>query len=203
VDPARDEYKKTLQQYMGLNEANTLLTELQLNLGQVKKLPPAIDQTLFFSDLKFKWDQNSKSFKSYGKIGVGALNKNMVNKYVDGKVEIVKRRGANRITIYLETNSGEWFWFSYSNGIMRTVSSVADYNNIINKLKDKDRKLDAPGVSYVYYFGSEAMKDEFLRNFNRSDVVEDDVIVTPDDNNNNTNTNPNSNTEEPPADDDK
>jgi hypothetical protein len=180
VDPARDEFKKDLQQYLGLFEANQVLNEMTMNQGQVKKLPEKLDKTIFFSDLKLRWDQKSKSFKSYGKIGIGAVNKSLVNKYVDGNVEIVKRRGANRINIFLMTNSGEWFFFSYSNGIMRANSSVDDFNNIINKLKDKDRKQNVTqGTSYSYYLGSETMKNEFLKNFESVSISDDDNVVTP------------------------
>ncbi len=189
VDPAREEYKKSLQQFMGTAQANDVMNEMLMNGGLIKKMPVALDKSIFFSDLKFTWNQNSKSFKSYGKIGIGALNKKMLNKYVDGYVEIVKRRGANRINIYLLTNTSEWFFFSYSNGIMRVVSSVTEFNDIINKLKDKDRQQHVEqGVSYSYYFGSATMKDDFIRDFLSSGAVGDSNIITPQ--NDNLNKNP-------------
>ena len=124
-------------------------------------------KTLLFNELKFKWNQQSTSFKSFGKIGLSNIGKDQINKYVDGKVEIVKKRSGDIINIYLEVDKNNWYFFSYTRGIMQAISSDNDFNAIIQETKPDKRKAkqEKGQESYQFMYSSEKKKRDFLRSF--------------------------------------
>ena len=67
-----------------------------------KRFPDELKKTFVFSDLKMHWNKDTRSYTSGGKIGVGNINKTQVNKFVDGRIEIIKKRGGDILNIYLE-----------------------------------------------------------------------------------------------------
>ncbi len=85
VDPADGMFPVFLKKMLGTEKSALMLTELAL-YGQIKKLPETLKHTLLFTDLNFRWDDASKSFVSIGKIGLGSVNGQPVNKYIEGYI---------------------------------------------------------------------------------------------------------------------
>ncbi len=158
-------YKKPLYELLGVEATDKLLQEMSVNSGQAKKFPEKLNKTLVFSDLTFVWDPISKSYKSKGKIGVLNIGKRMINKYVEGHIQIKKRRSGDRIYIYLETGENEWFFFSFSGSIMRTISSVHEYNQAIADLKTKEKRFKTDRGIYNYMLTNEETKNLFIYEF--------------------------------------
>ena len=118
------------------------------------------------SDVKLKWNYATRSFISYGPLGISSVGKQQINKYVKGYVEIQRKRTGDVLNIYVEYDNGKkWYYFNYRNNLLQTISSDTDYNNYIRELKDDKRKIkkDKEGEEYSFIISSLRKKTDFLR----------------------------------------
>ncbi|MBL4592756.1 MAG: hypothetical protein JKX68_02950, partial [Flavobacteriales bacterium] len=170
LDPAkldRPTFEKGLRELIGSAEGDKLIAQANLN-GEFKKVPKSLDKTLVFNDIKMRWDDDSKSFKSFGKLGLSNIKNKQINKYVTGKVELVKKRSGDILTIYIEVDRNNWYFFTYTRGIMQAISSNQDFNTAITETKPDKRKSKVKGKgnqSYQYMYSTERKKRDFLRKF--------------------------------------
>jgi hypothetical protein len=169
LDPAkldRPVFEKGLREIVGATEGDKLIAQANLN-GEFKKVPNSLEKTIVFNDLKMRWNQESKSFKSFGKIGLSNIKDKQINKYVNGKVELTKRRSGDVFTIYLEVDENNWYFFTYTRGVMQVISSNSDFNATITETKpDKRKAKRVKGQeAYQYMYSSPKKKKEFLRKF--------------------------------------
>lgn len=149
VDPTAGMFPLFLKKMVGTESSALMLTELAL-YGQIKKLPAALKHTLLFTDVHFRWDNASKSFVSIGKIGLGSVNENAINKFVEGYIQISKGRTGSGINIFLRPSSEQWYFFSYKYGILQVLSSDNTFNMYIEELKPEKRMLN-PNSDEDYY----------------------------------------------------
>lgn len=170
LDPAkldRPTFEKGLRELIGSAEGDKLIAQANLN-GEFKKVPKSLDKTLVFNDLKMRWNDDSKSYRSFGKLGLSNIKNKQINKYVEGKVELVKKRSGDILTIYIEIDRNNWYFFSYTRGIMQAVSSNADFNSAIIDTKPDKRKSKIKGKGkqpYQYMYSTQRKKKDFLRKF--------------------------------------
>ncbi len=169
LDPAkldRPTFEKGLREIVGSVEGDKLIAQANLN-GEFKKVPKSLEKTLVFNDLKMRWDDEGKSFKSFGKIGLSNIQNKQINKYVDGKVELIKKRSGDILTVYIEVDRNNWYFFTYTRGIMQAISSNADFNSAITETKSDKRKSKGlkKQESYQYMYSSAKKKKDFLRKF--------------------------------------
>ncbi len=160
---SRPVYEKGLRELLGKEQADKLISQVNL-YGSFKKFPDELKYTLFLTDLKMKWTTKTSSYLSRGKIGIGNIQKTQINKFVDGRIEIKRKRSGDIITIYLEMDPNNWYFFTYERGLMQAVSSNANFNNIIKEMKPENRKheeKDKP--AYQFNLCTEAKKKTFLR----------------------------------------
>jgi hypothetical protein len=167
----RPVYERALAEKVGKKEADRLVAQVNL-YGAYKKIPDELEHTLFFSDLKMKWNPATKSFISVGPLGLGIMGKTQLNKYFKGKLEVVKKRSGDFMNLYIEDDAGNWYFFSYQTGTMQVISSDEKFNTAIKELKPEKRKLekkekgDAP---YQFTLGTANKKSAFLRKFEASE----------------------------------
>lgn len=169
IPPTEDNtpfYEKNLAELIGQEKADKLISELGL-YGSFKKTPDDLEHSFYFSNIKLKWDTATKSFVSYGPIGIGVIGKQQVNRQVQGYIELVKKRSGDIINIYLEIDEFNWYFFNYQRGIMQTISSNESFNSIIKDLKPEKRtrkvKDDSP---YQFIISTERKKKDFLKRVN-------------------------------------
>jgi hypothetical protein len=124
----RPVFERGLQEIVGKEEAGKLMSQLNL-YGSFKKLPDELNKPIFFTDVRFIWDKTSRSYKSIGKIGIGNVFKKQINKYVDGYIEIEKKRSGDIMNIYLQLDSKNWYFFSYNRNVLYAISSDDEFNN--------------------------------------------------------------------------
>ena len=162
----RETYQKGLRELLGEKEAEEILSELNLNY-KMKKIPDMLDKRFVFTDLKFKWNELENAYESFGKIGIGNINKLEINKYVDGLIRIEKKRSGDIVDIYLELDENNWYYFNYRRGVMKTVSSNEEFNTRIKELDLKDRKYNNKKgeENFLYMFTSDRMKINFERDY--------------------------------------
>lgn len=161
-------YRKTLAQVVGLENAEEMISEMQL-MGSYRRVPEKLRHLLVLNDIKFTWDDKNKSYISVGKIGVNNINNTPINKYVDGYIQLTRRkRGGQELNIYLEAANDKWYYFNYRNNFMQALSSNEEFNTTIKETKPKDRKMDVERGEdpYNYYLSTERKKDDFIKEMN-------------------------------------
>jgi hypothetical protein len=151
---------------IGKENADKLLAQASL-YGSFKKIPAELQKSLVLSQVKFKWNPETKSYISFGKIGVGNILKEQANRYFDGKIEIIKKRSGDVINIYIELDPNNWYFFTYQRGMMQTISSNDEYNTIIKETKPSDRKYkhQKGEQPYQFMYSTVRKKDDFLKKF--------------------------------------
>lgn len=161
VDVGRSTFERGITELAGKDKAEKMMAELNL-YGSFKKMPDELRHTLFMSELKLSWDNSTRSYRSNGPVGLGSIDKVSINKKMKGFVEIVHKRSGDALNIYLEPEEGTWYYFSYARGLMQTLSSKSEYNEVINKLKPEKRVSkvkDKPDFEYM------VTTDRAVRNF--------------------------------------
>ena len=156
-------YEHGLTELVGKEKADKLMAELNL-YGAFKKIPEELRHTLFFSELKMVWNDETRSYRSKGQIGIGSVDKVSVNRRVDGFVEIVHKKTGDALNIYLELEKDQWYFFSYARGLLQALSYSSAFNEEINKLKPEKRVKkvkDKPDFEYIL------STDRAMKNFVR------------------------------------
>lgn len=176
TDQTRATYEKGLRELIGKEKADKLISEINL-YGKFKKFPDELKRTIFLSDVKMRWNTKTKSFVSEGKIGVGNINKTQINKFVDGKIQLVKKKGFSDVLhIYLELDANTWYYFTYQNGMMQGLSSDEEFNNVLKELKDDKRemKTEKGQPAYRFNIASPTAKTMFLKNIKKADAEKEE-----------------------------
>ncbi len=162
----RFKYTKYLSSKVGVELSDQLITEYS-SLGSYRDYPKELEHTIFLADVKFRWDKRTRSFISYGKIGIGSIGKQAINKYVNGYIQIKKQRGGDLINVYLQPSEdkSEYYYFSYARGLMQAFSSNNDFNIAIQEAKPKQKVLEVEKgeETYTYLLSSDRRIYDFLR----------------------------------------
>jgi hypothetical protein len=145
---------KAMRDLLGAEAAKTLTEELQL-FGVARSLPKEYSAQLLLNDVRLRWNPYTMSFISDGQIGIGFIGEQPMNVYVDGWVELQRKRSGDLLDIYLKASNNSWYWFSYFRGILMSYSSNLTYNDIITNTKERDRKDPKSNarVEYEYMLG--------------------------------------------------
>jgi hypothetical protein len=164
IDVSANNYTRALREFVGPEEAEKILTELN-SYGQYRKFPDVLDHTLVLTNLNMSYNKDLRSFVSKGQFGVGNIGKIPVNKLVNGYFEISKRRSGDIINIYIEPSENLWYFFTYSNRTMQVISSDKAFNDKLVGLKESQRliKGEKGQPSYQYIVGTNEKKATFLR----------------------------------------
>jgi len=169
---------KGMKDLLGVSAASQLKEEMDL-FGATRNLPKEFNYELLLNDVKLFWNESTSSFRSSGKIGIGFIGQQPVNAYVDGFIEIQRRRSGDLIDVYLKADQTTWYYFSYIRGVMMTQSGNNNYNTIITKTKANDRKHpeSSTKVPYTYTVAVEERLARFLRRMSQNQAEESSVDI--------------------------
>lgn len=142
-------------------EDRKMLEEFDKTAAFVKR-PKDVDENLVFSDVNFVFDPDDVSLRSVGKIGVAMIGKKIVNKKLDGYIEIQYKGGADVFTIYLATGTKDWVYFEYHAGTLGVLASYDDINKLITALPPDKRKINSGKRFYLYSTASALNKADFI-----------------------------------------
>lgn len=172
-DVNAESFKLFLTYLMGESETKSFLDELNLS-GQIKKMPDQLNKSMIFSNINMVWDNKLRSFVSDGKIGIATIQRNIINRTVDGYLEIGKRRTGDIINVYLELSPQVWYFFSYSNGIMQAISSNNEFNSILASLKENKRTLNTRSdeTAYQFIISTPEARMAFMRKMQQRQISE-------------------------------
>ena len=164
VDLTRLTFTKSLAEILGTKEADKNASEIQMN-GAFKKIPSELQHTFFFGDVQMKWDKVNRWFVSVGPLGIVALGKNQVNKYVNGYITVKKSKNGDEMNLYIEFSSSDWYFFTYKSNVMYALSSSKDFNLAITGTKPDNRQIKAENnlPPYQYTIAPDLKKKSFLK----------------------------------------
>jgi hypothetical protein len=165
VDLNRASITKNMVELMGRERYNAMKSDLSL-FGSARTLPPEMKHTLVFNELKLKWNNETNSWMSVGKIGIASINNVPVNKRVDGLIELQIKRSGDIMDIYLQFDRRTWYYFGYTRGVMQIHSSNNTFLEKIKKLKTTERRQKVTsGESYIFMVSTDVKKNSFVRKF--------------------------------------
>ena len=107
--------------------------------GLNERLPKEFRQTILIDEVDLEWRANIRAFRSKDGVGIGALAGDPVHRFIDGTLELRKRRGGDEFTLHLAPAS-EYF-LTYKKGNMRFYSSNRDLMDVLLKVDPKKRSL--------------------------------------------------------------
>lgn len=164
---------KGMKDLIGTEAAMQIKEEMDL-FGSSRGLPKEFTYELLLNDVKLYWNEPTSSFRSKGKIGIGFIGTQPINVYVDGYIEIQRRRSGDLLDVYLKADESTWYYFSYVRGNMMTQSGNNNYNTIITSTKLNDRKHPESTVRlpYTYMIAVENRLSRFLQRM-ATDNVDD------------------------------
>jgi hypothetical protein len=164
VDITSPGYQGYLDFAIGSDKAGEMQNEIGL-YGNIRRMPEELVHTLVLTDLNLYWNTETNSYISRGPIGILGVGRNVINRYVRGTVEIIRRRSGDVLSLYLELNPQQWYFFDYRNGIMQTLASDMEYNSRIETLKPEKRMINKGGTEEPYEFviSSRRKLIDFLR----------------------------------------
>jgi hypothetical protein len=167
-------YNKGMKDLIGVEAASQIKEDLDL-YGALRNLPKEFNFELLLNDVNLYWNESSSSFRSKGMIGIGFIGSQPVNVYVDGFIEIQRRRSGDMFDIYLKADESTWYYFSYIRGNMMTQSGNNSYNTLIASTKLNLRKHPDSSVRtpYLYMISVEDRLSRFLRRMTESEVIEE------------------------------
>jgi len=166
VDLFSPRYLLAMKDLLGREMANKLEQQLGLT-GAYDEIPPSWKHSIFFSDLPLKWNQDSRSFRYKGMVGIGNIGDIQVNKKVEAYVELVERGSGDVFDIYLRADDQTWYYIAYSPGGLQVLSSNRKFNEIIFDLKEGDRRIKGRvgQAPYVYSLAARRRLDLFINRF--------------------------------------
>lgn len=172
-----DHYKKGILDLLGTDLAGQMKQEMDL-FGTARDMPKEFVYELLLNEVKLFWNPATSSFRSLGKIGIGFIGAQPINVYVDGYVEIQRRRSGDMIDIYLKADAATWYYFSYFRGVLMAQSNNSQFNTILTSTKQKDRKHpDATvRVPYTYMIAVEDRLNKFLQRMRSDSPPADETI---------------------------
>ena len=163
-------YNKGMKDLLGLQAANQIKEDLDL-YGTSRNMPKEFTYKLVLNDVNLYWNEASASFRSKGKIGIGYIGNQPVNVYVDGYIDIQRRRSGDLFDIYLKADESTFYYFSYIRGNLMTQAGNNSYNTLIANIKLRDRKDPASTIRkpYTYMIAVEDRLGRFLQRMQDSD----------------------------------
>jgi hypothetical protein len=155
---------KSMKDLLGTAAATQIKEEMDL-FGTSRTMPKEYNYKILLNDVNLYWNEETSSFRSKGKIGIGFIGTQPINTYVDGYIEIQRRRSGDMVDVYLKADESTWYYFSYIRGVMMTQAGNNNFNSIITSIKLNDRKHPESSVRvpYTYMIAVEDRLSRFLR----------------------------------------
>ena len=157
-------YANNLGRIVGDEKGDMLMLELELK-DEFVDFPKEMNHTLSFTKAKFKWDNLNKAYVAKGELWLGNINESQLNGLLDGYIIVEKGRNSDILTIYLQTEFYDEYYFQYKNGVMRSWSTNEEFNIAISEITDAKRKAEPKkgATPYRYMSAPEDVTEKFLK----------------------------------------
>ena len=170
-------YSKGMKDLLGVQSAQQISEEINL-FGTSRNLPKDFNYEIVLNDVNLYWNEATSSFRSEGKIGIGFIGSQPLNVYVDGFVEIQRRRSGDMFDIYLKADESTFYYFSYIRGNMMAQAGNNAFNSLIATIKLNDRKHPDATVRqpYIYMISVEDRLGKFINRMTNSGMPDDNRV---------------------------
>ena len=157
-------YANNLGRIVGDEKGDMLMLDLELK-DEFIDFPKEMNHTLSFTKAKFKWDNVNKAYVAKGELWLGNINESQLNGLLDGYIIVEKGRNSDILTIYLQTEFYDEYYFQYKNGVMRSWSTNEEFNIAIREITDAKRKAEPKkgATPYRYMSAPEDVTEKFLK----------------------------------------
>lgn len=174
INLSRPVFEKGIQEILGKEEADKQIANINL-AGTFKRFPKELEHTIMFYDIKMRWNTASKSYISEGPIGIGNMGDKFINKFVNGRIQLIRKRSGDVLNMYLQLDDNTWYYFNYQASLMQALSSDEKFNTIIKELKPDKRKMQTEKGTPAYQFilSTERKKKDFLKKMDNLGAAEE------------------------------
>ena len=143
-----------------------MLKEIELSGGYPKiKAGDFYDKTIVIPEMKLTWNGGVSAFISEGKIALGNLGGNVVNRYVDGKVVFDPVAGYLTFVIKWESNYAYICYDTETSRLYLTTTYGTFIENLYS-LKESKRSVTKKDYKFVYDAVSIDVLTEFYMKYN-------------------------------------
>jgi hypothetical protein len=134
-------------------------------ISVVMVIPPAQKHTIFLSSVRLVWNQDTRSFISEGKIGIGNIDGHPLNVLVNGHLEIQKRRSGSSFDLYLQPTERLFYYFAYTPGVLQAIARNRQFMSKLMEEKESKRMLKGGRgePAYLYMPGVNRKMSMFLQ----------------------------------------
>ena len=159
-----EKFAKNLGRVVGRERGEILLVDLEMT-DEYSKFPDEMKHSIVFAKTKFKWDNKNKAYVAKGAIAVSSILDRQVNSTLDGYIIIEKGQNSDILTIYLQTELYDEYYFQYKNSVMRAWSTNSDFTDAINTVADGKRVADRVKgtTTYRYMSAPDDITEKFLK----------------------------------------
>ncbi len=162
-----DGFTKRLAELIGKKEAIKVESARNEN-KENEDIEQILSNMFLFGNIDFKYDGRNHAYVADGKADLSFIKNKIINKTVDVKAEITKKRSGNTIDMFLSFDKNIWFYFSCKSNMMYTLSSNEEFNNTVLKLKSEDRKAKSGGFTFIASPASQL--NRFIKKFGLSPI---------------------------------
>ena len=162
------DYENNLSKIVGNSSKEELMIDLEIN-DAFEKLPKQMKKTIALTKVNFVWDKNREAFISKNNIGIGNIGETQINGMLNGNILIEKGRNTDILSLYLQTEFYDEYFFTYKSGVMRAISTNPEFNTAITDVKDTKRKSKSiQGMDpFRYMLANEDSPEKFLKKINK------------------------------------
>ncbi|CAI8308174.1 MAG: Uncharacterised protein [Owenweeksia sp. TMED14] len=158
-----------------VNEAlNRIMTQKDKNeyyaASTEYKMPKELRQTFVFDEIDFDYDKNSRAFRSKNGLGLGSVSGEPVHQFIDGVLELRKRRGGDQFSLYLNTDAEHFFY--YKRNVLRYYSTDRVLIDEVLGIDVKKRSLPGKDGKPFYTFTTTS-EGNMIRFLDGLDEVDD------------------------------
>ncbi len=103
------------------------------------------DVDLTLTELELAWNEGSESWRTTGApAGVCHIGDQTVNQRAVVAAEFAPRAAGDYWHLYLETDLDDWFYFYYNRNVLKVISSLDEFNELILTADPKDLTIKHP-----------------------------------------------------------
>ena len=165
-------YQEFLHHKFGGEKGEELYQDL-IEHGEWTKLPQNWNYSFVLTDVRMNWDPVRRSYLASGEAEVATVGGVQVNKKMRVKIQMIKSSINTEIRMYFEQDLDNWYYFTYNGNSMGAISSDENFNDLVQKAKDKDFK-GANGKKYTFRLSTPSEKRTFIKNIELSDYGSQD-----------------------------
>lgn len=176
------EFQKRAAEWVGAKEAKKL-QEARTAAEPLQEMPSEAQFLLTFGSLDWTWNTATSSYRANGTADLMFVGSSAINKRVNVKAEIVRKRSGNSIDLYIEADPKTWFYFGYKATLMQTLSSNAEFNSAVQLLKPEERKQKTKigEKTFSFIMAPDSKKNRFVKRIDAgvADEEGDDAEAVP------------------------